>query len=549
MRLSYPLDSVSPDLESATPSEQSRPVERELESFERLISDISSQFGYLHVDELPGAIAGTLQQIVEVLEVDRSTVFEFSESGGTIEALHFWAKPGVAPMRRDDAEALDWYLGRLRRGEVVRLASLEGMLPAEADVERDYVRKTGIKSNLSVPILIGGRLVAALAVGSFERQREWPDPLVDRVRLIAQIIAAALQRRRHELALRASLHEIERLNQQLRVENLYLHEEIKNTGGFDEIVGTSEVLRMALVRVEQVAPIDSTVLLLGESGTGKELFARAVHDRSPRRKRPLVSVNCAALPSSLIESELFGHEKGAFTGATAPRYGRFEVADGGTLFLDEVGDLALDLQSRLLRVLQNGEFERVGSSHTRRVDVRLITATHRDLDALVRAGSFRTDLYYRLSVFPIVLPPLRDRPEDIPELVWFFVARHQRRIGRRIERVSRATMHALQRYDWPGNVRELQNVIERAMILSTGGELQINETFSSRRPSATGRAADRTLASAERAHLEAVLEECGWLINGPGHAAEKLDLHPNTVRFRMKKLGIKRPERPGARSQ
>jgi transcriptional regulator with GAF, ATPase, and Fis domain len=523
------------------PSEQSRPVERELESFERLITDISSRFGHLPADDLPGAIAGTLQHIVEVLEVDRSTVFEFSEDGSTIEATHFWARPGVAPMRHDDAAALDWYLGRLRQGEVIRLSSIESMLPAEAAAERDYVRRTGIKSNLSVPVLIGGRLVAALGVGSFHREREWPEPLVDRVRLIAQIIAAALLRRRHELALRASMEEIERLNQQLRAENLYLNEEIKNTGGFDEIVGKSDVLRVALGRVEHVSPTDSTVLLLGESGTGKELFARAIHDRSPRRKRPLVSVNCAALPSGLIESELFGHERGAFTGATAQRLGRFEIADGGTLFLDELGDLPVDLQSRLLRVLQDGEFERVGSSHTRRVDVRLIGATHRDLEGLVREGNFRTDLYYRLSVFPIVLPPLRDRREDIPELVWFFVARHQRRMGRRIERVPRATMNALQRYDWPGNVRELQNVIERAMILSTGDELRINETFTSGRHGAAARSADRTLASVERAHMEAVLDECGWLINGPGHAAEKLNLHPNTVRFRMKKLGITRP--------
>jgi transcriptional regulator with GAF, ATPase, and Fis domain len=523
------------------PSEQSHPVERELESFERLITGISSQFGYLPVDELPGAVAGTLQHIVEVLDVDRATVLELSEGGGAIESMHFWARSGVAPMRREDAEPLEWYLTRLRNGEIVRFATLQDSLPPEAAAERRYSARVGMKSNLTVPVLIGGRLVTALAVGSFQRHREWPDPLVDRVRLIAQIIAAALQRRRNELALRASLEEIGRLNQQLRAENLYLHEEIKNTGGFDEIVGRSDVLRTALGRVEQVAPTDSTVLVLGESGTGKELFARAIHDRSPRRKRPLVSVNCAALPSSLIESELFGHEKGAFTGATAPRHGRFEVADGGTLFLDELGDLPFDLQSRLLRVLQNGEFERVGSSHTRRVDVRLIAATHRDLDALVREGSFRADLYYRLSVFPIVLPPLRDRREDIPALVWCFVAHHQRRMGRRVERVSRATMNALQRYDWPGNVRELQNVIERAMILSTGDELRIDETLSGGRQGAAGRSADRTLASVERAHLEAVLDECGWLINGPGHAAEKLGLHPNTVRFRMKKLGITRP--------
>ena len=529
------------------PSEHLDPVERELESFERLTADISSRFGYLPVDELSGAIEDTLHRIVETLDVDRSTFFELSDTGGAIEAMHFWARPGIPPLRLSDAEGLRWYLGRLRRGEIVRVVEAERDLPLDADPERTYVRQAGMKSNLTVPVLIGGQLVGALAVGTFRHRREWPEPLVDRVRLLAQVIAAALLRRRQELALRASLAEVERLNRRLQAENIYLHEELKSSHHFDEIVGTSDALRLVLGLVDQVAPTGSTVLLLGESGTGKELFARAIHDGSPRRQRPLVSVNCAALPSGLIESELFGHEKGAFTGAMAQRLGRFEIADGGTLFLDEIGDLPPDLQGRLLRVLQEGEFERVGSSRTMRVDVRLIAATNHDLEAAVRERRFREDLYYRLSVFPIVLPPLRDHPEDIPQLVWSFITRHQRRMGRHIERVTRATMDALQRYDWPGNVRELQNVVERAMIGSTGDVLEIDETFSRGRRRATSRSGDRGLAAVEREHIKAVLDECRWRINGPGHAAETLGLHPNTLRFRMKKLGITRPARRATR--
>ena len=391
---------------------------------------------------------------------------------------------------------------------------------------------------------IGERLKCALAVGTFRQHREWPEPLVQRVRLIAQVIGAALRRRHDELALRASLVEIDRLNHRLQAENVYLQEEINSTHDFSEIVGESAALRSALARVEQVAPTDSTVLLLGESGTGKELFARAVHGRSPRSHRPLVRVNCAALPGGLIESELFGHEKGAFTGAVSQREGRFEIADGGTLLLDEVGDPPLDLQGRLLRVLQEGEFERVGSSRTRKVDVRLIAATNQDLEAAVREKRFRHDLYYRLSVFPIVVPPLRDRRDDIPQLVWAFVARLQRRMGRRIKRVPRPVMDALRRYDWPGNVRELQNVVERAMIRSRGDVLEVEETFAANQLRTTSRAGDPTLAAVERAHIEAVLQECLWRINGPGHAAERLGLHPNTLRFRMNKLGITRPMRP-----
>jgi len=285
-----------------------------------------------------------------------------------------------------------------------------------------------------------------------------------------------------------------------------------------------------------VAGTDASVLLLGETGTGKELLANALHDRSARRSQPFVKVNCAAIPAALVESELFGHERGAFTGATATRIGRFELADGGTLLLDEVGDLPLETQAKLLRVLQDGRFERLGSTMTRHADVRIIAATNRSLEQAMRAGRFREDLYYRLSTFPVHVPPLRDRRDDIPLLVWSFIARREPDLGRRITRISRATMHALQSYDWPGNVRELENVLERAMILTPGPELHTEEVLG---PAAGP--ADQQLASVERAHIATVLKQAEWRINGAGNAADLLGLHPNTLRSRMKKLGIKRP--------
>ena len=281
----------------------------------------------------------------------------------------------------------------------------------------------------------------------------------------------------------------------------YLKEEIKSYHDFDEIVGESAALRLALTRLAQVAPMNSSVLLLGPTGTGKELFARAVHERSRRHARPLVRVNCAALPPTLVESELFGHEKGAFTGAVAMRQGRFELADGGTIFLDEIGDLAPDVQVKFLRVLQEGEFERVGSSRTKRVDVRVIAATHRDLEAAVAEGTFRADLYYRLSVYPIRLPSLRERTEDIPRLVWFFIHRHQRDLGRHITKVPQSVMDSLQHHSWPGNVRELENVVERAMIASTGDTLQLDEPLAFSGRSATDAEASDNLDAVQRAHI------------------------------------------------
>jgi formate hydrogenlyase transcriptional activator len=300
---------------------------------------------------------------------------------------------------------------------------------------------------------------------------------------------------------------------------------------------------VALARCQEVAPTDASVVLIGETGTGKELFARAVHNRSARRDFPFVCVNCAVLPPTLIETELFGHERGAFTGAVSTRQGRFERAHRGTIFLDEIGDLPLEVQAKLLRVLQEGEFERVGSSQSRTIDVRVIAATHHDLEQAVRNGAFRADLYYRLNVYPIALPPLRERTDDIPRLVWYFINRRQRALNRKITRIPAAVLQTLERHAWPGNVRELQNIVERAMIHSDGGTLVLDEFPG---PSGALAAGDgETLEAAERRHIENALRRAGWRINGTGNAAERLGLHPNTLRFRMKKLGIRRPPDTG----
>jgi transcriptional regulator with GAF, ATPase, and Fis domain len=305
--------------------------------------------------------------------------------------------------------------------------------------------------------------------------------------------------------------------------------------GFEDIVGESAALGAALRQVELVAATDSTVLLIGETGVGKERFASAIHASSGRVRGPLVCVNCAALPAALIESELFGYERGAFTGADAQRIGRFELAHHGTLFLDEIGDLPLEMQGKLLRALQERAFERLGSSQTRTVEVRIIAATHRDLKAAAAAGQFRQDLYYRVSVFPIRLPPLRDRLEDIPALVWHIIRKRQYAIRRAITIVPDDVIAALQARAWPGNVRELENVIERALIHSTDHVLRLSEE------DVDGTVhVPETLLSVQRARIEEVLERCNWRINGRGNAAERLGLHPNTLRFRIKKLGIER---------
>ncbi|NOY12591.1 MAG: PAS domain S-box protein [Deltaproteobacteria bacterium] len=358
-------------------------------------------------------------------------------------------------------------------------------------------------------------------------------------RMFVLIIRDITERKRRENELKNALSELEMIKKRLEAENVYLKEEIQLNRNFSDIIGQSKVFKKVLNKIEQVAVTDTTVLILGETGTGKELLARAIHTLSPRKDRPLVKVNCAALPANLIESELFGHEKGSFTGALARKVGRFELADKGTIFLDEIGDLPLELQAKLLRVLQEGEFERVGGTSTIKVDIRTIAATNRDLENAMAEGQFREDLYYRLNVFPIKSPPLRERPEDIPGMVKFFILKHGPKLGKKIETIPKNVMDSLKAYHWPGNVRELENIIERSLIHSQGDQLTLGDYF--RQPVRTpGKKTIRTLAEQEREAILEALEATTWRVSGKGGAAEILGLKPTTLEARMKKLGIKR---------
>jgi len=345
-------------------------------------------------------------------------------------------------------------------------------------------------------------------------------------------------RKKAEIELRGACVEIEQLKNQLEAESAYLQDEINLEHNFENIIGQSEALKYVLHRVEQVAPLDSPVLIMGETGTGKELMARALHKLSLNGKRALVKVNCAALPGELIESELFGREKGAFTGATSAQLGRFELARGSTLFLDEIGELPLELQAKLLRVLESGEFERLGSSATLHSDARIIAATNRVLEEEVRKGRFREDLWYRLKVFPITVPPLRERPEDIPLLVKWFVDQLIRKMGKRTAEIPKHAMQALQSYPWPGNVRELEHAIEGAMITSQGKKLN----FELPKISDTAFSDFKSFEEMERDYILRVLKAKDWRIGGDDSAASTLGMHVNTLRGRMKKLGIKKPK-------
>jgi formate hydrogenlyase transcriptional activator len=639
----------------------------------RWLRDLSAYFIRLPADEIDAGIEAGLREIVEFLDVDRSTLFEFAGDESVLLATHSWAGDGVRPFPRGPfGKLIPWYHNELVSGRTVVLEKLPDDLPPEATAEREYVASEGMRSNLTIPILVGDRATCALAIGAFRRERVWPDKIVDMLRLAGEVLAAALHRSRasreieqaqvlardffdsfdsmaavvdgdgtiigvnrawregescgvlmgsqpigtdylgtcemaalggdtdaaralsgirsvlardaprflmeyrcttddgeswyllrvlsrsgdqgavlmhvditervrNSARLQQSLEENETLRKLVEEEKLYLQEEIKSEHDFESIVGSSAELRGCLLRVERVAPTDATVLILGETGTGKELLAHAIHERSRRSSRALVKVNCAALPPSLIESELFGHEKGAFTGAVAAKKGRFELANNGTIFLDEIGDLSLELQAKLLRVLQSGEYERVGSSVTRKVDVRVIAATHRDLPGLVAEDEFRADLYHRLNAFPIHVPPLRDRRDDIPLLVWHFLERCEREWGHRIRKVSGPVMEALRSYSWPGNVRELKNVIERAVILSPEDELFLDKGSLGLPDKERTAPLEDNLDAVQRAHIRRVLEDCQWRINGPDNAAERLGLHPNTLRHRLKKLEIVRP--------
>ena len=457
-----------------------------------------------------------------------------AESGDLrVAALDF--PDGAGELRENTlvpmADSVAGHVFRTRRGRILEFDEMGSLAPATAKV----MAAEGMRAFCAMPLVAHGEALGVLTVGS-RRDGFFSQGDMDFYTQVAGQVAIAL-----ENAL--SYKRIEELNERLAEEKVYLEDEIRTDSRFEEIVGQSRALKANLKQVETVAPTDSTVLICGETGTGKELLARAIHNLSSRRQGTFVKLNCAAIPTGLLESEMFGHEKGAFTGAIAQRIGRFELARGGTMFLDEVGEIPLELQTKLLRVLQEREFERLGSSRTIRTDARLVAATNRDLSAMVEERQFRADLYYRLNVFPITVPPLRERREDIPLLVRYFVQQNARRMNRRITSIPAETMDALARYHWPGNIRELANFIERAVILSPGAVLQAPVRELKR--ATGGGAAVVTLAAAERDAIERALRESAGKVGGPAGAAAKLGMKRTTLQAKMRKLGITLTQAPG----
>jgi len=498
----------------------------------QLILDLNnSVMSNLELKDLIQAISPSIR---EVMQLDAVALMLPTGSVGALEvyALDFpdgkgHIRPG-AEVARDGLAAQVFRSGKPWVGDI-RWDTQEHLGP-------EIALQEGLKALCLLPLIRAERVLGVLAVGRL-RKDSFTQQDVDFMVQIAGQLAIAMDNA-------LSYQKISELSRKLAQEKLYLEDEIRSELNFEEIVGNSAVLRRVLHQVGAVAPTNSTVLICGETGSGKELIARAVHKLSVRCSHPFVKLNCAAIPTGLLESELFGHEKGAFTGAIAQRIGRFELASDGTIFLDEVGEIPLELQPKLLRVLQEREFERLGSSRTLHTDARLVAATNRDLNAMVESQQFRSDLFYRLNVFPIHVPPLRERPEDIPFLIRHFARHFGRLMNKPIETISSETMEALVRYPWPGNIRELQNVIERAVILSPGKALRVAVSDLKPRVAENGGTNGAvTLEEMERRHILAVLEQTNWVFSGPHGAAARLGLKRPTLQFRMRKLGITRPDR------
>jgi formate hydrogenlyase transcriptional activator len=499
--------------------------------------------------ELPELFRGIVKTLERVIHHDYTSLALLDSQTGLLK-IHALDFPGNQSLIKPEIT-----VPRDTSPSGQAIASGQPFLARGAEIDRYQneiilsLRTSGVQAICCVPLITHGQAFGTLNVASRRADAFSPQD-VELLQQVAAQIAIAVE---NALAFK----EIEALKNKLAEEKLYLEEEIRSEFNFEEIIGESPALKRALAQVELAAPAGTTVLLLGETGTGKELFARAIHNLSPRRDRTFVKVNCAAIPSGLLESELFGHERGAFTGAINQKIGRFELADRGTLFLDEVGDLPLELQPKLLRVLQEQEFERLGGNRTQRVDVRVVAATNQDLAKLVSERAFRSDLFYRLNVFPIQIPALRERAEDLPLLVRYFVQRFSRQLNKDVEYIPADAMDALAQYSWPGNVRELENLIERAVLLSPGKELRIpfaelksasasgaaatdpSGPFTSSSTSLTSPIA--TLEEAERQHILRALKQTQWRIAGPKGAAVLLDIKRTTLQARMRKLGIRRP--------
>ncbi len=504
---------------------------RRSEAQRRMLLDINNAVvTKLTRDELWAAIADAVRRIVPF---DRLALSQYDAKYDRLRIVTYGG-----PYQRDDYTPVGRELKLDDSPAGLAFTSQRYVLRHDLEVERVTTSEErayghGFRSICALPLVVRGHSIGAITMGSLNRAQYSEADATFLMEAANQIAIAIDNMRAYE--------ESQALKARFEAEAVYLQEEIKSEHNFEEIIGQSGPIRRLLQQVERVAPTDATVLIRGETGTGKELLARAVHDRSPRKSRPLVKVNCGAIPSGLVESELFGHEKGAFTGATQRRIGRFELADGGTIFLDEVSELPVDTQVKLLRVLQESDFERVGSSQTIRVNVRVIAASNRNLQEAVKSGIFRADLFYRLNVFPLEVPALRERPQDIPLLVNFFLSKFAKSLGKEARGVSQKSMENLSRYPWPGNIRELQNVIERAVVLAKGPVVHVDDSMLRADEPLGGAAFIDTLENTERNHIVRALNETNWVIHGRKGAADMLGIHPSTLRSRMEKLGIKKP--------
>jgi formate hydrogenlyase transcriptional activator len=504
------------------------------------IQQLATRCADAAVDRVDVTITEVLAALGDTLSLSRCVAYVPSDDAQTLQAAYVWSREGQTTLSDgfDIAAAMPWLMSKLRTGSAVTASTLVD-LPSVAD--REWLRVCGICSCLAVPLSVNG-VHGALVADSSEEQT-WASDVVDALRLLAAVVGQALGRRRDHNRMESKIEELRQQRTRVSNEDALLRRDHRAMQPDRTIAADSVAIRRVLDQVRQVAPTTATVLLFGETGVGKEVFAQAIHNLSPRQRRTMIRVSCAAIPAALIESELFGRERGAFTGALSRQIGRFEAANGSTIFLDEIGDLPLDIQVKLLRVIQERTVERLGGNESMKVDVRIIAATNRNLEHAVSAGLFREDLFYRLNVFPITVPPLRERIEDIPGLVWTFVDEFSRAFGKRIETVSKESVAALQRYNWPGNVRELRNVIEREMIIATGPTLTIGVP----RPlSAQRRSTSTKLVDVEVEHIRGILESCGWRVRGTGGAAERLGVKPTTLESRMTRLGIVRERRATA---
>jgi PAS domain S-box-containing protein len=525
------------DIASRRQGEEAVEAARDQRSrFETLVSELGAEFINLRADELDRAIEDALARVVRMLDLDRSALFQVADKSGDFIHTHQWTRPGWAPPapRVSARENFPWHLAQVRNGETVSYSSLDEV---PDPVDRENLRRLGTRSGVTVPVTVGGRVWGALTFASVREARGWTPSIINRFRIIALIFASAFARKQADDALRQSLGDVAALRDRLRDENTYLRTELHSLTGAPAIVGHSAAVRRVHEQVRQVGPTESPVLIVGETGTGKTLFATRLHELSARADRALVRVNCASLSATSLEAELFGSDKGAYAAGDLRQVGRLELANHSTVFFDEIADLPLEAQASLSRVLQDKQIHPIGSVRPIKVDVRIIAATRRDLVRGIAAGTFRDDLYYRLNVFTIQIPPLRERPEDIPLLVWRFIDEFSAAYGKPIDAIDKESMAALQRYSWPGNARELRNVVERAMIVGRGRQLRIALPGAE----TNGRRPDETLTAIEKEHIASILAASNWRIEGRDGAAARLGIAPRTLAAKISRLRIRRP--------